>query len=61
MEGPAVGLGMTVVSKDHCHITNGRYVYVKQDDKDDILQIFIQEHLDQPLKSEKLPFLLTET
>lgn len=54
----------------------GRYVYVKQGyrhffvvrysrhkktAKDDILQIFIQEHLDQPLKSEKLPFLLTET
>lgn len=27
----------------------------------DILKIFIQEHLDQPLKSEKLPFPLTET
>lgn len=29
--------------------------------KDDILKSFIQEHLDQPLKSEKLPFPLAET
>lgn len=72
MEDPAVGLG-TSGRPPHEGTLDGQFTCMKkgycilwdfvsrQSAREDILTIFIQEHLDQPLKSEKLPFPQTET